>query len=112
MPILSPSPDEATLFAALGERARLAMIARLCDDGPLPTVRLMQGAKLSRQAMTKHLKVLERAGLVRSERIGRDRSWRIEAARLAQIRASLDRFSAQWEARIERLRIMVEQGDA
>lgn len=104
--------DAAPLFAALGDRVRLALIARLSDQGPLPTVRLTQGARLTRQAVTKHLKVLEDAGLVRSERVGRDRAWRIEARQLARTRAYLDRISAQWDARIERLRAFVEDGDA
>jgi DNA-binding transcriptional ArsR family regulator len=68
------------LFAALGDPVRLAMIARLCDSGPLPTIELKQGVGVSRQAITKHLQVLESAGLVRSERVGRDRQWHASQA--------------------------------
>jgi DNA-binding transcriptional ArsR family regulator len=102
------STGAATVFAALGDPVRLAIIARLCDDGPLPTVQLKQGTSLSRQAVTKHLRILEDVGLVRSSRVGRDRSWRIEVQQLVKTRAYLDRISAQWDARLERLRAFVE----
>jgi len=87
-------PEAAPFFAALGDPVRWAIIARLCDDGPLPTMRLKEGMRLTRQAITKHLKLLEEVGLVRSERVGRDRSWKIDA---------------QWEARLERLRVFVDE---
>jgi DNA-binding transcriptional ArsR family regulator len=101
-------PDGATLFAALGDPVRLAIIARLCGDGPLPTIELKQGTSLSRQAVTKHLRILEDVGLVRSDRVGRDRSWRIEARQLAKTRDYLDEISAQWDARLKRLQSLVE----
>jgi DNA-binding transcriptional ArsR family regulator len=94
------STDAATVFAALGDPVRLSIIARLCDDGPLPTIHLKQGTSLSRQAVTKHLRILEEVGLVRSRRVGRDRSWQIEARQLAMTRAYLDRMSAQWDTRL------------
>ena len=58
--------------------------------------------------MTKHLRILEAVGVVRSDRVGRDRAWRIETKALARTRDTLDRISAQWDARLERLRAMVE----
>ncbi|HEX4172765.1 MAG TPA: metalloregulator ArsR/SmtB family transcription factor [Acetobacteraceae bacterium] len=100
--------NTATIFAALGDSIRLAIVARLCDGGPLPTVQLKRGTDLSRQAITKHLRILEDVGLVRSKRVGRDRSWQIEARQLAKTRAYLERISAQWDARLERLRTFVE----
>jgi DNA-binding transcriptional ArsR family regulator len=98
----------ATIFAALGDPVRLAIIARLCVDGPLPTIQLKHGTSLSRQAVTKHLRILEDVGMVRSDRVGRDRSWRMEARQLAKTRAYLKQISAQWDARLERLRSFVE----
>jgi DNA-binding transcriptional ArsR family regulator len=103
--------DAATVFAALGDPVRFAIVARLCDDGPLPTIALKAGTSLSRQAVTKHLRVLEEVGLVRSDRVGRDRSWRVESEGLARTRDHLARISAQWDARLERLRAMVEGED-
>ena len=99
----------APVFAALGDPVRLAMIARLCKDGPLPTMELKQGAgSVSRQGITKHLHVLEEAGLVSSDRVGRDRQWRVQTHQLATVRDYLDQISAQWDRRLERLRRFVE----
>jgi DNA-binding transcriptional ArsR family regulator len=100
----------APVFAALGDPIRLAMVSRLCVDGPLPTIRLKQAARVSRQAVTKHLRTLEDTGIVKSERVGRDRLWRIETRRLNEIRRYLDQISAQWDATLERLRKFVEDG--
>ena len=69
---------------------------------------MKQGTRLSRQAITKHLRILEEVGLVRSDRVGRDRSWQIEGKALARTRDTLDRISAQWDTRLERLRALVE----
>lgn len=98
----------APVLAALGDPVRLAMVARLSTDGPLPTIRLKQGVALSRQAVTKHLRLLEDVGLVHSRRVGRDRLWQIETQRLCAVRKYLDQISAQWDATLERLRRFVE----
>ncbi len=100
--------DAASIFAALGDPVRLTIVARLCGDGPLPTIQLKQDASVSRQAITKHLQLLENAGLVRSDRVGRDRLWQIEPQCLEKTRDYLDQISAQWDARLARLREFVE----
>ncbi len=100
--------NTAPVFAALGDSVRLAMVARLCKDGPLPTIRLKQGTSVSRQAITKHLRTLEDAGLVKSQRVGRDRLWQIETRQLAEVRSYLNQISSQWDATLERLRRFVE----
>ncbi len=96
------------IFAALGDPVRLAMVARLCKDGALSTIRLKQGTLVSRQAITKHLRMLEDAGLVQSQRVGRDRLWQIKTRQLAEVRNYLDHISSQWDATLERLRRFVE----
>lgn len=101
----------APIFAALGDPVRLALLARLCADGPLPTVSLKQGAAVTRQGLTKHLHVLEQVGLVTSDRVGRDRQWQIRAGQLAAARDYLDQVSAQWDLRLERLRAFIEDSD-
>jgi DNA-binding transcriptional ArsR family regulator len=98
----------APLFAALGDPVRLAMIARLSGDGPLATVELKRDTGVSRQAVTKHLYVLESAGLVSSDRVGRDRQWRMQANQLAAAREYLDEMSKLWDRRLERLKAFVE----
>jgi DNA-binding transcriptional ArsR family regulator len=102
--------NPATVFAALGDPVRLAIIVRLCADGPLQTIQLKQSTSLTRQAITKHLWVLENVGLVRSDRVGRNRSWRIDARQFEIARAYLGQISARWDARLDRLRSFVEHG--
>ena len=99
----------APLFAALGDPARLAIITRLSGHGPLPTVQLQQSAGVSRQAITKHLQVLENAGLLQSDRVGRDRQWRMHTERFSAARDYLDQIAKQWDKRLQRLRAFVEE---
>ena len=103
------SADTAPVFAALGDPIRLTMVTRLCAAGPLPTVQLQEAVSVSRQAVTKHLQILESAGLVASERVGRDRLWRIELRKLKFVRAYLERIATQWDQAVERLRAFVEE---
>ncbi len=98
----------APLFAALGDQTRLNIVARLCATGPQSIVRLTDGTKVSRQAVTKHLLALAEAGLVRSTRDGRERIWQLQTKRLADVRTYLDQISTQWDEAIDRLRALVE----
>ena len=103
----------APIFSALGDPVRLAIVARLSKDGPLPTIELKQCASgVSRQGVTKHLQVLEDVGLVESDRVGRDRQWRLQPEKFVTMHDTLDRLSAQWDDRLERLRTFVEDGDS
>jgi DNA-binding transcriptional ArsR family regulator len=101
--------EAAPVFAALGDETRLAVIARLCTEGPLSIARLSEGASVSRQAVTKHLETLALAGLVRDARLGRERIWQLEPRRLDVARRELDRISSQWDAALGRLRAFVEE---
>src|SRR5436305_14647096 len=67
----------APLFAALGDNVRLGLVNRLCARGPMSTMRLSEGSGVTRQAVSKHLEVLEAAGVVRSIRKGRERLWEV-----------------------------------
>lgn len=95
--------EAAPVFAALGDATRLRLVARLCQGGPLSIVRLTEGSQVSRQAITKHLRALEGAGIVRSGRAGRERVWELQPQRLDDIRRHLDEISAQWDAALARL---------
>jgi len=99
----------APLFAALGDETRLRLVQRLCDDGPLSITRLSSEAQMTRQAITKHLEVLEGAGVVSDRRAGRERVWRLEPYRLEEARYWLERISQEWDAAIERLRAHLEE---
>jgi len=98
----------APVFAALGDATRLSLIARMCSHGPQSIVQLTEGGEVTRQAVTKHLKALAGAGLVRSRRQGRERIWSLQPTRLLEARHHLDAISSQWDAAIERLRAFVE----
>ena len=98
----------APVFAALGDQTRLAIVARLSSDGPMSIVRLTMGAGVTRQAVTKHLRVLRLAGLVRRHRVGRATRWELEPDRLDAARRSLDTISAQWDDALGRLKTFVE----
>jgi DNA-binding transcriptional ArsR family regulator len=99
----------APVFAALGDETRLGLVQRLSGAGPLSIVRLTEGTEVTRQAVTKHLHVLEAAGLVRSSRTGRESVWELSPAPLADAREALDRISAQWDDALGRLRAFVEE---
>lgn len=103
--------DAAPLFAALGDPARLRIIAKLCEAGPLPIVRLTQGENISRQAITKHLRALSDAGLVRNERSGRESVWQLEPLGLAEAQRYLDQISARWDQALVRLKALVERAE-
>lgn len=99
----------APVFAALGDRTRLALVARLCTSGPLSITRLTTGSAVTRQAVTKHLHVLATAGLVHHRRRGRERIWEFEAGRLDAARVCLDEISRSWDIALARLKKFVEQ---
>lgn len=99
----------APVFAALGDETRLRIVAQLCRSGPASITGLTEDAGVTRQAVAKHLRILEDAGLVRSTRSGRESSWRLLPGGLADARARLERISQQWDAALERLRAFVEE---
>jgi DNA-binding transcriptional ArsR family regulator len=100
--------DPAQLFAALGDETRLRVVARLCAAGPLSITRLTEGTCVSRQAVTKHLRVLAGAGLVRGARSGRESVWKLDPRRLAEARRLLDMISKEWDDTLGRLKAFVE----
>jgi DNA-binding transcriptional ArsR family regulator len=100
--------ESAHLFAALGDTTRLHLVFRLCDDGPMSITRLTAGTKVTRQAITKHLQVMEDAGLVQSTRQGRESVWQLDQQGLEDARHYLDLISKQWDAALGRLRKFVE----
>ena len=95
--------------AALGDQTRLALVARLCDAGPLSITRLTTGSAVTRQAITKHLHVLAEAGLVRDVPRGRERIWKFETGRLDEARLCLDQISERWDRVLVRLKKFVEE---
>ena len=97
------STAAAPLFAALGDSTRLELIARLSREGPQSISDLADSATISRQAVTRHLEVLEEAGLAASHREGRERIFELRPQRLAVAHRYLDRIGRQWDAALDRL---------
>lgn len=104
--------DAASIFAALGDETRLRIVTRLCRAGPQSIVRLTEGSHVTRQAVAKHLRALSEAGLVRGQRVGRERVWELEPRRLTEVQRYLDAITAQWDEAIGRLKSYVEKPEA
>lgn len=98
----------APVFFALGEPTRLVIVRRLQSRGELSATALASGASVTRQAISKHLQVMQDAGLVSAERRGREVFYSLEPERLDQARGYLDDVSAGWDRALDRLRAMVE----
>jgi DNA-binding transcriptional ArsR family regulator len=98
----------APIFAALGDETRLRLVTRLCHGGPMSITRLTAGTHITRQAITKHLRVMQEAGLVHSTRNGRESVWQLEAHRLEEALCYVAQISKQWDAALARLRKFVE----
>jgi DNA-binding transcriptional ArsR family regulator len=99
----------APVFAALGDETRLALVARLCERSPQSISELTAGSRLTRQAITKHLRVLEGAGLVESVRTGRECHYELDPKPLGEIRSYLDEVSRRWDEALGRLKAFVER---
>ncbi|MEM9491342.1 MAG: metalloregulator ArsR/SmtB family transcription factor [Myxococcota bacterium] len=100
--------DPVPVFAALGDRTRHALITRLTDGRPRSIAQLCADSDITRQAVTKHLRALEHAGLVRSTRVGRERRFAFEPRTVDQLRTYLDTVSQQWDSALSRLQRFVE----
>ena len=99
---------QAPLFAALGDETRLSLIAKLSRGQPRSISQLTHGSKLTRQAITKHLRVLEGAGIVRGVRSGRESLFEFRPEPFEEVRKYLDLVSEQWDQALSRLKSFVE----
>ncbi len=103
------------VFAAVADPTRRSILERLRGEGALSVSSLANKLPISRQAVTKHLDVLEKAGLVRKRVQGRERLHELEARPLREVDDWLTPYAAAWDERLERLRIHLdgdERGDA
>jgi DNA-binding transcriptional ArsR family regulator len=101
---------QTPVFAALGDETRLRLVGRLCNGERLSISKLSEGSKLTRQAITKHLRVLEDAGLVQGMRQGREMRFTFAPGPLEEAKRYLEVVSRQWEQALERLKSFVESG--
>lgn len=110
MSTAEPIPgDPACVFSALGDATRLALISRLADGRPRSITQLTGGLNLTRQGVSKHLRVLEQAGVVTSRRVGRESRFVFTPEPILDARSYLDRVSDQWDDALNRLRAFVEE---
>lgn len=103
------SARSAAVFAALGDATRLGLVVKLAGGGPMSIARLTEGTNVTRQAVAKHLRVLEIAGLAHGTRSGRDRVWEIDRNRLEDARQWLREIESQWDEALARLKKFVEE---
>ncbi|BBD41024.1 transcriptional regulator (plasmid) [Aminobacter sp. Y103A] len=101
--------ESAPVFSALGDVTRLELVSRLSDGQQHSITELAEGLKLTRQGVTKHLRVLKQAGIVHSKRIGRETRFTIKPDPISKARDFLARASLQWDQNIGRLKAFVEE---
>ena len=101
--------EPSAIFAALGDRTRLSLLTRLSDGQRHSIARLSADSSLTRQAITKHLRVLERVGLVESSHSGRENQYALQPEVIASAKSYLETVSAQWDDALSRLRAFVEK---
>ena len=101
--------NPAPVFAALGDATRLTLVSRLGDGEPRSIVQLTEGLGITRQGVTKHLRILERAGIVMSVRSGRESRFAFTPDAITEARDYLDRASKQWDNAMARLKALVEE---
>ncbi|HZT01794.1 MAG TPA: metalloregulator ArsR/SmtB family transcription factor [Steroidobacteraceae bacterium] len=98
----------ASVFAALGDPTRLRLVVVLCAGGAFSIAQLTANTDISRQAVTKHLRVLAEAGVVRDMKAGRERLWQLDPAQIDEAKRTLDIIGRQWEVALGRLKAFAE----
>ncbi len=96
------------MFAALGDETRLLLLTKLCEGDRISISRLAEGSQLTRQAVTKHLRVLENVGIVNGVRRGRESLFEFRSQPIEDIKDYLDHVSRQWDEALSRLKAFVE----
>jgi DNA-binding transcriptional ArsR family regulator len=112
MAVLNRADDQrhhAPVFAALGDETRLTIVGKLSDGQARSISQLTEGSKLTRQAITKHLQVLENVGIVHSIKSGRETLFQFDPQPVAQAKDYLDQVSDQWDQTLARLKNFVEE---
>ncbi|KNX38605.1 ArsR/SmtB family transcription factor [Luteipulveratus halotolerans] len=102
------TPIDDSLWSAVGDPTRRQMLDLLLADGGGTATSLSTHLPVTRQAVAKHLGVLDRAGLVHSEQSGRERHYRVDDAQLARAVAQLSAVGATWDARLQRIKRIAE----
>ncbi|MDN3029512.1 metalloregulator ArsR/SmtB family transcription factor [Streptomyces sp. S.PB5] len=102
------TPIDDDLWSAIGDPTRRTLIDLLLTSGPGTATSLSADLPLTRQAVSKHLAVLDRVGLVHAEPAGRERHYRVDEAQLARAAAQLASVGTAWDARLRRIKHIAE----
>lgn len=108
-PLAARRRRHALVFAALGNAIRLSLVAKLCRGQPRSISQLTSGSHLTRQAITKHLRVLQSAGIVHRTHAGRESLFELDPEPVASAQEYLGFVSEQWDQALSRLRAFVER---
>ena len=104
---VAPNVDD-DLWSAVGDPTRRRMLDLLLAAGEGTATTLGRQLPVTRQAVAKHLVVLDRVGLVRATPAGRERRYRVDDAQLARAVAQLSAVGATWDARLRRIKRLAE----
>ncbi len=105
---VSVNADLARLFSALGDPTRLSLVMSLSTKESLSISALSQGSNLSRQAITKHLRILEAKSIITSTKSGRETHFSLKTERIDELSLFLSSVSKKWDNALQRLRTHVE----
>jgi len=105
---LRPVREKAVIFAALGDETRLLLLAKLSSGTRYSIGELTEGTKLTRQAVTKHLRVLEKARIVHGRHVGRQSLFEFDPKPVNEMREYLESVSKAWDSALGRLKSFVE----
>ena len=98
----------AGVFAALGDPTRLKLVAVLCAGSAFSIAQLTANTDISRQGVTKHLRVLADAGVVRDVKVGRERLWQLDPNQIEEARRTLEAIGNQWNVALGKLKAFAE----
>ena len=107
-PQASAEPVDDDLWSAIGDPTRRRMLDLLLVDGEGTATSLGRQLPVTRQAVAKHLGVLDRVGLVRATPAGREKRYRVDDAQLGLAVAQLSSVGAAWDARLQRIKRIAE----
>ena len=102
------APEEDALWAAVADPTRRRVLDALLEQGEASTTTLAQGLPVTRQAVAKHLAVLDRVGLVAGRRRGREVRYAVRPERLDDAAEAMTRVAAQWDRRLARIKRLAE----
>jgi len=102
-------PDDDELWAAIAEPMRRRLLDVMLERGEATATTLADELPVTRQAVAKHLAVLERAGLVSGERRGRELVYVVKPERLDAATAAMGRVAARWDQRLDRIKRISEE---